>query len=161
MHGTRTTVKMLVGVAVATLSGCVSVETAPPAAPTYPNEVSRPTQDVAPQIMEGPAREALEAALPDPPPPSPRVTTEQEERDQKQQKQQGAKGKARGKGDARAAEERPSSLPPGHRRGPGTEPPAWAEPPRDRADACDLGERYGGWGRDSDQAKICRGTYKK
>ncbi|MFF8279011.1 hypothetical protein ACF05T_23280 [Streptomyces lateritius] len=155
MHGTRTTVKILVGVAVATLSGCVSVETAPPAAPAYPNEVSRPVQDVAPQIVEGPAREALEAALPAPPPPSPHVTTEQEKRDQEQKRRSG-KGKATGKDKdtARTAEERPSSVPHGHRRGPGTIPPAWA-------DVCDLGERYGGWGRDSDQAKICRGAYKK
>ncbi|MBT2439713.1 hypothetical protein J7E93_06175 [Streptomyces sp. ISL-36] len=153
MHGTRTTVKILVGVAVAALSGCVSVEV-PPAPPASPQEISRPTQDVAPQIVEGPAREALEAALPEPPPPSASApaTAQQEERS--------GKGNGKGRAGARKAKERPSA-PPQKRRRPGGEPPTRMEPPRNRADVCDLGERYGGWGRDSDQAKICRSTYRR
>ncbi|MFD3997734.1 hypothetical protein [Streptomyces sp. NPDC058583] len=68
MHGTRTTAKILVGAAVAALAGCVSVDTPPPApVPAPAAETVRPGQDVAPQIVEGPALEALEAALPAPP----------------------------------------------------------------------------------------------
>ncbi len=143
--------------AVAALSGCVSVEP-PPTAPAPPQEIGRPVQDVdvdvAPQIVEGPAREALEAALPSPPPPSPRATHEQ-------RKGKG-KGKDRDKGKDGAAlrkgKGRPSSVP--HPRVPSVKPPAMPEPPRSRADVCALGEQYGGWRPDSAQAKICRGTYK-
>ncbi|MFD7326360.1 hypothetical protein ACFV9D_35700 [Streptomyces sp. NPDC059875] len=148
MHGTRTTAKILVGMAVAALSGCVSIEVPPPA-PVPPKEVSRPAQDVetAPQIVEGPAREALEAALPDPPPPSPRATPAQ-------RKEKGGAG-------TRKAKKRPPSTPRPHARVPDARPPEPPRPPRSRADVCELGEQYGGWRPDSPQASICRGTYRK
>ncbi|WP_411076054.1 hypothetical protein [Streptomyces sp. cmx-4-7] len=71
MHGTRTTAKILLGAAMAALTGCVSVDAPPVAtapAPAPAAELVRPGKDVAPQIADGPAREALEAALPAPPP---------------------------------------------------------------------------------------------
>ncbi|MFF3316382.1 hypothetical protein ACFYV5_12835 [Streptomyces sp. NPDC003035] len=150
MHGTRTTAKILVGVAVAALSGCVSIESPSPA-PEPPKEVSRPVQDadgkadVAPQIVEGPAREALEAALP-PPPPSPRTTPAKKHKE-----------KNRDKGST--AKQRPPSVPRKDARVPDKKPPETPRPPRSRMEVCDLGERYGGWHPGSDQAKICRGTY--
>lgn len=150
MHGTRTTAKILVGVAVAALSGCVSIEAPAPApAPAPPREVSRPTQDagvdVAPQIVEGPAREALEAALPPPPPPSPPTT--------------GGQHKEKGGPGAQKAKQRPSSGPRKKSRASDAKPPEPPRPPRSRGDVCALGEQYGGWHPGSDQAKICRGTY--
>ncbi|MFD9034927.1 hypothetical protein ACFVZW_27875 [Streptomyces sp. NPDC059567] len=141
---------ILVGLAVAGLSGCVSVETRPPA-PEPPKEVSRPSEqvDVAPQIVEGPAREALEAALPPPPPSSPRAAPGQREGDGK-----GGSGASTGK-------QRPPFVPHQRARVPAAKVPDAPEPPRSRADVCALGERYGGRHPGSDQAKICRGTYGK
>ncbi|WP_185893330.1 hypothetical protein [Streptomyces sp. WAC08241] len=53
----------------AALTGCVSVDAPPVApAPAPAAEPVRPGKGVAPQIVDGPAREALEAALPAPPP---------------------------------------------------------------------------------------------
>lgn len=135
--------------AVAALSGCVSVESPPPA-PERPPEISRPTQDVAPQIVQGPAREALEAALPAPQPPAPRAGS-------------GERRQETGS-DARKDGERPSSVPK-QKRDKGIKPPKppkppkRPEPPHSRGDVCDLGERYGGWRPDSHEAKICRGTH--
>ncbi|MFI8291286.1 hypothetical protein ACIGBL_19340 [Streptomyces sp. NPDC085614] len=152
MHGTRTTVKILVGVAVAALSGCVSVE-ARPVAPAPPGDVGRPTQDAAPQIVEGPAREALEAALPAPPPARPAPGPAQEGREHP--RNAGGPAAHPGRGRASAAPEQHR-----HRDRPAVEHPL-PKPPRHGGDVCDLGERYGGWRPDSDQAKICRGTYRR
>ncbi|MEU3690662.1 hypothetical protein [Streptomyces narbonensis] len=166
MHGTRTTAKILVGAAVAALTGCASVDAPPPAPSPAPVAESSalPAQEVAPQIVEGPAREALEAALPAPPPsaappsaasrPTPAPVPERHRR-------------------AAATPQPPAPRPaatPRHREVPRPEPrpavpdlPGLAdlpkEPPRSRADVCDLGERYGGWDPRSDQARICHGTY--
>ncbi|MDX3061076.1 MULTISPECIES: hypothetical protein [Streptomyces] len=64
MHRTGITATLLVGIAVTAVSGCVSVE--PPRKTVAPRPgTSRPAQDVAPQIMQPPARDSLEA-LPDP-----------------------------------------------------------------------------------------------
>ncbi|MFE5943011.1 hypothetical protein [Streptomyces sp. NPDC056480] len=160
MHGTRTTAKILVGAAVAALAGCVSVDTPPTApAPASAAETVRPGQDVAPQIVEGPALEALEAALPAAPPPSatPRATPSPEAR-------------RREAAPPRPEASRPESVPRQRERPrPETRPPLPglpAEPaglpkipPVSRADVCDLGERYGGWAPGSDPSRICHGTY--
>ncbi|WP_406056326.1 hypothetical protein [Streptomyces sp. NBC_01077] len=158
MHGTRTTVKILVGAAVAALTGCVSVDT-PPSAPTPAPaaETVRPAQDVAPQIVEGPAREALEAALPAPPPSAtPRATPPSEVR-------------RRAAAPPRPEAPHPESVPRQRAQPrPVTRPPLPElpdlaglpkNPPVSRADVCDLGERYGGWAPGSDQSRICHGTY--
>ncbi|MFJ4868098.1 hypothetical protein [Streptomyces sp. NPDC088757] len=52
----------------AALTGCVSVDAPAAPAPAPAAEPARPGREVAPQIVDGPAREALEAALPAPPP---------------------------------------------------------------------------------------------
>ncbi|MER8047482.1 hypothetical protein [Streptomyces sp. NPDC094032] len=158
MHGTRTTVRILAGVAMAALSGCVAVQ-APPTAPApVPSPAGeRPGHDVAPQIVQGPAREALEAAMPDPPAPEPRATTG---------RQRGTDdGRGERAGDAadtpRHHPRKPhSSTAPGQRHGrPAVDLPGLLEPPRSAAELCELGARYGGWSPDSEQARICRGTY--
>ncbi|MFD4316338.1 hypothetical protein [Streptomyces sp. NPDC058548] len=159
MHGTRTTAKILVGAAVAALAGCVSVDTPPPApVPAPAAETVRPGQDVAPQIVEGPALEALEAALPAPPPSAaPRATPSPEAR-------------RREAAPPRPEAPRPESVPRQRERPrPETRPPLPelpAEPaelpknaPVSRAEVCDLGRRYGGWAPDSDPSRICNGTY--
>ncbi|MEU9091705.1 hypothetical protein [Streptomyces sp. NPDC048428] len=137
--------KLLVGVAVTALSGCVSVQPQP-SAPTRP-ESSRPAQDLAPQIAQPPARDTLEA-LPDPklspsasrraaPAPSP---------------------------PARLVGPR---LPQQHRPGPAARPePRRAAPPAPAlpapvtgADVCALGRGYGHWPAGSPQSRICDSTY--
>ncbi|MGW5778035.1 hypothetical protein [Streptomyces sp. NPDC003863] len=159
MHGTRTTVKILVGAAVAALAGCVSVD-APPTAPapaSVPAADTAPTQDVAPQIVEGPAREALEAALPAPPPsPAPRATPPSERHRQAVPPRPAAPH--HGSVPQRHERPRPAArpdlpvLPELTGRLPG-------KPPVSRDEVCDLGERYGGWAPGSGQSRICHGTY--
>ncbi|MFD8209701.1 hypothetical protein ACFV2S_25295 [Streptomyces sp. NPDC059695] len=160
MHGTRTTAKILVGAAVAALAGCVSVD-APPSVPTpspapAPDTV-RPARDAAPQIVEGPAREALEAALPTgPPSPAPRATPPSGQH-------------RRTAVPPRAQAPHPASVPERRER---PRPAARPDPPGlprltglpghpavTHVDVCDLGERYGGWAPGSDQARICQGAY--
>ncbi|MFF0277601.1 hypothetical protein [Streptomyces sp. NPDC004330] len=160
MHGTRTTVKILVGAAVAALAGCVSVDAAPPPppAPAPAAETLGQGRDAAPQILQGPALEALEAALPAPPPSAaPRPAPSP-----------GARRKE-------ASAPLPSTTRPGpaprepERAAPDTRPPlpvppsaadgTSARPPLSRADVCALGERYGGWAPGSDPSRICHGTY--
>ncbi|MFD3534899.1 hypothetical protein [Streptomyces sp. NPDC058664] len=164
MHGTRTTAKILVGAAVAALAGCVSVDAPRPApvpAPAAETETVRPAQDVAPQIVEGPAREALEAAMPAPPPTAaPRVTPTSDVR-------------RRATAPPPRPEARRPAAVPGQRERPRPAPrptlpelPEFPEPaglprkaPVSRADVCELGERYGGWAPGSDPSRICHGTY--
>ncbi|MFF0426602.1 hypothetical protein ACFYUJ_19605 [Streptomyces sp. NPDC004520] len=160
MHGTRTTVKILVGAAVAALAGCVSVDappTAPTPAPAPAADTVRPAQDVAPQIVDGPAREALEAALPAPPPSAaPRATHP-------------AEPHRRTAAPPRPEAPHPDPVPERRERPrPAARPDLPelpelrglpVEPPVSRADVCELGERYGGWVPGSDQARICHGAY--
>ncbi|MEU6987428.1 hypothetical protein ABZ946_29075 [Streptomyces sp. NPDC046324] len=149
MHATRTTATFLAGAAIAALSGCVSVDP-PPAAPPPPLEVSGPSPhvDVAPQIVEGPAREALEAALPAPAPPSPRATP-------RKPRQQNGTTVRNGTG----SPQRQSSTPREKERTKPPRPPGVPEPPRSRADVCRLGAQYGGWHPESVQATICKDAY--
>ncbi|MGW0188521.1 hypothetical protein ACWDV7_22515 [Streptomyces sp. NPDC003362] len=167
MHRTTTTATLLVTVAVTALSGCVTVQRppapGPPAAPSGP-VAPRPDRRAEPQIVQAPAREALELVGPPRRPEHP------------------------------AAEPRrphphtpaPAAQPPKPRTAPPPEqPPARrpqsrpAHPPRTNApdipapvpkditkdvpkgpqDVCALGRKYGGWHADSPEATICRGTY--
>ncbi|MFF1509755.1 hypothetical protein [Streptomyces sp. NPDC058326] len=159
MHGTRTTAKILVGAAVAALAGCVSVDAAPPRtpAPAPAAETVRPAQEVAPQIVEGPAREALEAALPAPPPTaSPRVTPTS---DVRRQAVAPPRPEARRPQSVPRQRERPRPAP---RPAPPELPELTGLPkkaPVSRAEVCELGERYGGWAPGSDPSRICHVTY--
>ncbi|GGT42126.1 hypothetical protein [Streptomyces purpureus] len=158
MHRTRTTARVLVGVAVAAVSGCVSV--APPTGGPAPLSQARPAaQDVAPQIVEGPAKEALEAALPDrdspraadgppggeatpsraapEPEPAPATPSVRTPRD----------------------EQRRPHLPEMPDLPPDVRLPDAARLPAGGAGLCPLGKKYGGWQPHSPQARICEDTY--
>ncbi|MEV5972835.1 hypothetical protein [Streptomyces sp. NPDC051921] len=147
MHGTRTTRTLLAGVAaMAALTGCIAVEPPPTAPAPAPGRTADPAgQDVAPQIVQGPAREALEAAMPDPPAPGPRSGAERRAPD-------GADSPR----PRRTGQPRPSAVP-RQRPHPDVVLPELPKVPRGRADVCALGESYGGWSPNSEQARICRG----
>ncbi|WMX48108.1 hypothetical protein [Streptomyces roseicoloratus] len=155
MHKTRTTVTLLAGVAMAALSGCMAVEPPSPSpvpAPGGPAAVpaAPARQDVAPQIVQGPAREALEAAMPDPPESEARSSVERRRNED---------GQARAR-PRRAEPSRSSAAPKKQKpRHPVAEPPGVPRMPRDRAEVCALGQAYGGWSADSPQAKLCRGHH--
>ncbi|WP_079144340.1 hypothetical protein [Streptomyces agglomeratus] len=169
MHRTRTTVKILMGVAVsavsATVTGCVAVEPAPsPAAVPRADAAPLPGgQDVQPQIVQAPARQALDAALQPPEKAAPR-----EEPREAPAVRQTAAPKPPGRPAAKPA-------PPPARPAPAVPvapaPPEVAVPvPRvvpslpaaatgAGADVCALGEGYGGWRPGSPESRICRETY--
>ncbi|MFI7288714.1 hypothetical protein ACIBRY_18985 [Streptomyces anulatus] len=155
MQRTRITAKLLVGLAVTAVSGCVSVE--PRAVPSPYTGATGPAQDVAPQIVQPPAREALEA-VPDPIPsaalpssPAPPAT--------------GSPPRARRTAPAGASRPRERPDPPGSRpphRVPGV--PSVTAPALPRvlgggADVCALGRGYGGWPAGSPESRICSETY--
>ena len=151
MHKTRTTVTLLAGVAMAALSGCMAVEPPPSVpAPAPSGPVAPAGQDVAPQIVQGPAREALEAAMPDPATPEARSAVER-------RRAEDGRAPARPRHDERP---RPSAVPKQQKpRHPVAEPPGVPRVPRDRGEVCALGQAYGGWSPDSPQAKLCRGHH--
>lgn len=155
MQRTRITAKLLVGLAVTAVSGCVSVE--PQAGPPQHPGTAGPVQDVTPQIVQPPAREALEimdpspsAARPDSPAPSAAP---------------GPSPAARGAGPSPAprrearGDPRQRRTPP---RVPGVPPlttPAVPRVPGGGADVCALGRGYGGWPAGSRESRICEETY--
>ncbi|MFF9914015.1 hypothetical protein [Streptomyces sp. NPDC013457] len=155
MHATRTTARFLVGAAVAALTGCVSVGP-PPAAPPPAPEVSSPAPrvEVAPQIVEGPAREALEAALPASPTPSPLAKP----RKPRESREQNGAGVRKGAGSTQRQSSAPREQ---RRRTKPPRPPEVPEPPRSRADVCRLGAQYGGWHPESVQSKVCKDAYAR
>ncbi|MGP9022094.1 hypothetical protein ACT1U9_27320 [Streptomyces sp. BR1] len=144
MHRTRNAARLLVGVAALTVSGCVTVERGPgerPPAPPPPRLTSeRADRRVAPQIVQAPAREALDTALP--PMPSPRASTP-------------APAPAPRRPD-RVPHPRP--RPTAHRAAP---PPAPAPPPVTTDDVCAMGRSLGGWTPDSPASRICDEAYGK
>ncbi|WP_328497688.1 hypothetical protein OHS59_37025 [Streptomyces sp. NBC_00414] len=156
MHRTATTATLLVTVAVSAVSGCVTVQRTPsPALPSLPPPVSEPRPDgrAEPQVVQAPAREALEligpSRRPSAPAPAPARTVPAEPA-----------------GPAAAPADRPGRA--------GAEPPRRPEPrrpehravprlpasvPSTNADVCALGRAYGGWRADSPQAAICKDVY--
>ncbi|MEV4879945.1 hypothetical protein [Streptomyces cyaneofuscatus] len=158
MQRTRFTTKLLVGVAVTAVSGCVSVD--PQAGPRQPPtaESSRAAQDVFPQVVQPPGREALETvvdpspspgrpASPAPPAPAP------------------SEARRAGPPPPPRAPERaappPRRTPP--RQVPGIPPGVLPALPQARGgglpDVCALGRGYGGWPAGSREARICEETY--
>ncbi|MFJ8649347.1 hypothetical protein ACIRNI_24895 [Streptomyces sp. NPDC093546] len=162
MQRTRTTARILATVAMAAVSGCVAVEPHPGSAPAVPEASHPASRGAAPQIVEGPAREALEAALPTPPAaPAPPPSTAQDRR-----KPAGA-GAVPGGGPHR--DDRPPRRAPRapsvpdaddlRARLPKVRPPARPSVPVTVPDVCALGEDYGGWQRSSQEARACREAY--
>ncbi|MFE9396742.1 hypothetical protein [Streptomyces flavidovirens] len=166
MHRTRTTAKILMGVAVsavsATVTGCVAVEPRPDTGPVPSADAAplSPGQDVKPHIVQAPAREALDAALQ----PSKRAMPRTEPRETPAVRRTAPPAPPR----------RPAEVPaPGPVRPvPAAPVPPEAAVPVPRVlpslpapaagaggDVCALGEGYGGWQHDSTQARICRETY--
>ncbi|MFB7918768.1 hypothetical protein [Streptomyces sp. NPDC056061] len=142
MQRTRTTVKLLVCVAVTALSGCVSV-TPQQGVPPRPGN-SRPAQDLTPQTARPPVHDSLGAevsAEASEPAPAPSA-------------------------EARRAAPRP----PRQRKQPAPARPRQAPPvvsvpvPRRPAPVtgkgvCALGRGYGHWPAGSPQSRICDDTY--
>ncbi|MFJ9890037.1 hypothetical protein ACIQRW_29865 [Streptomyces sp. NPDC091287] len=154
MQRTRIAAKLLVGLTVTAVSGCVSVE--PRAVPPpYPGATG-PAQDVAPQIVQPPAREALEAV----PDPSPRAALPSSPAPAA-----GSPPRARRTAPAAASPPRERPDPPGSRtprRVPGVPSvtvPVLPRVPGGGADVCALGRGYGGWPAGSPESRICSDTY--
>ncbi|WP_328368691.1 hypothetical protein OG800_42165 [Streptomyces sp. NBC_00445] len=150
MHRTSTTATLLVTVAASALSGCVTVQLPPasgPSAPPSQTVPSLPDASAEPQIVQAPAREALErigpphepsptasARRPPPPAPAPEKPAP-----------------------SRPSPPRPAPRPP---EAPQRQPADVTQPvPKDLGDVCDLGRQYGGWPQDSPQSRICEQTY--
>ncbi|MGC5534325.1 hypothetical protein [Streptomyces sp. SR-10] len=154
MQRTRITTNLLVGLTVTAISGCVSVE--PRALPSPRPGATGPAQDVAPQIVQSPAREVLEAvpdpsrpaALPSSPAP-PAVASPSE-----------APREPAGASRPRERADPPGSRTPRRVTGvPSVTVPALPRVGVGGTDVCALGRGYGGWPAGSPESRICSGTY--
>ncbi|MFD9396658.1 hypothetical protein ACFWBB_39775 [Streptomyces sp. NPDC060000] len=162
MHRTTTTTAtLLVTVAVSALAGCVTIQhpaaPGPVVAPSRPSG-PRPEGRAEVQVVQAPAREALEMVGPSrgPEPAAPQ-----------QLRRTPAVPGAGGAGQPPSPRSRPHSRPytrperPEARRHaqPRAEVPDAQEEVGGNTDVCALGKRYGGWQGDSPQASICRQAY--
>lgn len=123
-------------------TGCVTVPARPAPAPPAPS--GRPAEVVEPQIVQGPAHQALEPpAVDESTAPRPQPTAEPLTRE--------GPGPRPPK---RRAAERPATPP---------RPPAPPAPPAPVVgpDICALGESYGHWPPDSPEARICPQVYPR
>ncbi|MFJ3673187.1 hypothetical protein ACIPSE_42680 [Streptomyces sp. NPDC090106] len=163
MHRTTTTAALLVTVAVSALSGCVTVQRPPatgqpPAGPAL-SSAPRPEGPAEPQIVQAPAREALELmgpsedAKPSAPPAGPATPSA------------AARAPERAAPEARPERPRHPVHPehPGTREGrqPRVELPDVATAVPGNPDVCGLAKEYGGWRKDSAEARICEQTYQR
>ncbi|MFI8228164.1 hypothetical protein ACIGDI_05005 [Streptomyces sp. NPDC085900] len=161
MHRTTTTATLLVTVAVAALTGCVTVQRPPlsgppPTAPSQPS-APRPDGEREPQTVQAPAKEALEMIGPSRR-PEPRTP---------QHHGPAAKAPApAGKPSAPRSRPRPHPRAPQpkhrhhHQQQPRVEVPgAGNSVPKNTKDLCALGRQYGGWHADSPESVICKQAY--
>ncbi|MEV4972482.1 hypothetical protein [Streptomyces scopuliridis] len=146
---------ILMGVAVTAVSGCVAVEPHPSPGPSPRPGTSSGIQGPGapePLIIEAPAKEALEAAVPPPAPDAaPRSSAEARPPSQDRPASEWTGGS-----DRPPATSRPERRAQDHREGQRHSAPSSAPA---IADVCALGERYGQWPEDSPQARICHDTY--
>ncbi|WP_232839247.1 hypothetical protein [Streptomyces triticisoli] len=157
-----TTATLLATVAVAALSGCVTVQRPPApvasAASVLP-PAPRPDGTAGRQAAQAPAREALEfvgsSASPKPTGPSPSPESAEPTRvpavPSPAEKRQNP-----------SAPHSPGRRVPSHpapRRADPPLPPRTQGPALRPADLCALGRQYGGWRPDSPEARICSQTY--
>lgn len=166
MDGTRTATRstaamLLLGMTMTAVSGCVSVTARPAAVPAPRSETDgHPRTRVEPQIVQPPAREALEAVAPAPTPSGPAGPAAHTP-------PAGARGGAPTPAAPAPAAPGPPRHPPVHppkHRTPAPSPaprPGPAGPPAPAAGAglCALGTTYGHWPAGSPQARICDRTY--
>ncbi|MCT9080225.1 hypothetical protein [Streptomyces fulvoviolaceus] len=159
MHRTTTTATLLVTVAVSALTGCVTVQrppaSGPPAAPSEPS-APRPDGRSEPQIVQAPAREALEmigpSGRPEPAATTPRHATPSAPAQQQRQQQP-----------PRSHPEHPAHPARPEPRQPHVEVPdvtkSVPKVPKNAQDVCALGKKYGRWQADSPESVICQQTY--
>lgn len=155
VHRTTTTATLLVSVAVSALTGCVTVQRPPAARPTSaptapaPVPVPRPDGEAEPQVVQAPAREALELVGPS----RPAGTTAPARRH--------AAPAAQAPAPRTAPHDHPGSPRPEARRSarPRAAIPDVSEAVRGNTDVCALGRKYGGWRGDSPETTICEQAY--
>lgn len=164
MHRTTTTATLLVTVAVTALSGCVTVQhpiaPGPPPAPSQAS-VPRPENLAEPQIVQAPAREALELIGPDhTPTQAVRAPRAPEEPHRPAAASSPPAPAAAPAPPPRRTKPKQRPPKPEHRH---TQPrivlPDVSRPVRENTDVCALGRKYGGWGKDSPQTVICKEAY--
>ncbi|MFF4760992.1 hypothetical protein [Streptomyces sp. NPDC001292] len=160
MHRTTTTATLLVSVAVAALSGCVTVQRPPapgPAAATTPLSVPLPDGNAGHPAVQAPAREALEHIGDPHHSPTPTTPTRAPSAAAPPGKRQpSSPAHPPGRAPAHAAPRHPRHTAPPRAPLPGTK---HALPPN--ADLCALGRQYGGWKPDSPEARFCRQAYHR
>jgi len=135
------------------VSGCVTVPRPPsPGPPPPPPPVSEPRPDgsVEPQVVQAPAREALEligpARRPSPPASTPARTSP-------------AGPAATPANPPRRVPAEPPRRPEPRRPEPRTVPQLPTPVPSTNTDVCALGRTYGGWQADSPESTICKDMY--
>ncbi|MER0444411.1 hypothetical protein ABR738_07450 [Streptomyces sp. Edi4] len=146
MHRTSNALRLLMSVTALAVcgcvTGCVSVEAGPPHSPP-PAPPARQRSHPLPQVVQPPAREALEAVDPtDSPAPAPPPLS--------------------GTGPPRAVRQVPrhrAEQPAPRPAAPRTRHPRTYPAMPALGDVCALGQGYGGWRADSPEARICRETY--
>ncbi|MFE0602679.1 hypothetical protein ACFW2T_15195 [Streptomyces sp. NPDC058892] len=177
MHPTRTTTKLLLGVAcaVSAVSGCVHVSpgTAPPAAAPAagvpPRHEPRGGPGAAPVAVRAPALEALEAVAAAPEQPARQAGPTPAARNS-QRPARGASGGAVQEAapvpdipEPRRAAGSTTGRPDGSRHpdrpGAEAERELLRKLPVRPADVCALGRRHGRWHPDSPEARICAGVH--
>ncbi|WP_328924550.1 hypothetical protein OG429_07730 [Streptomyces sp. NBC_00190] len=176
MHPTRTTTKLLLGVAcaVSAVSGCVNVSPAPgqpgaaaPSAGLPPHHEPRGGPETAPVIVQAPALEALEAAAEQPARPAGPAPAGRSAGRTAQGASDGPLEAAPPVPDIpeprRPAEpvagRQEGGRPHGPRPGAAVERELVRELPVRAADVCALGRRHGRWRPDSPEARICAGLH--
>ncbi|MFF7388284.1 hypothetical protein ACFZAE_07455 [Streptomyces scabiei] len=166
MHRPTTTATLLVTVAVSALTGCVTPHHPPPRQPSpLPSRPSepRPEGTTETQIVEAPAREALRLVGP---PREPTPSAPPEQKPPSAPPVTGADAAPTPAAPPPPRDERPA---PRERQGPPPDsrphveipplPKTVPTTPAKNSDVCALGHRYGGWGKDTPQAVICKDVY--
>ncbi|WP_327270196.1 hypothetical protein OG233_27695 [Streptomyces sp. NBC_01218] len=145
MQRNRMTAAVLVGLAVATVSGCVTVDPGGPRTPPPPS--NGPVQEVEPQIGQPPGREALDALPRDAPSASARSER--------------APAPVSRPRPPRSGGTPPAAHPPPRPAAPLPEVRVSGLPrvPVSGQNVCALGRGFGGWSAGSPQSRICDQAY--
>ncbi|MGW0826851.1 hypothetical protein [Streptomyces sp. NPDC002845] len=173
MHRTTTTATLLVTMAVSALSGCVTVQHPPsaPGSPGVPSPPSEPRPDgvAETQVVQAPAREALELIgpprrSPSSAPPAPRAAAPTPAATPAAApEQQPTVPRPRTERPAAPKQHHPKPRHPEPHRPELSQPhvtvPPVPEALPENTDVCALGRKYGGWGKDTPQAVICKDMY--
>lgn len=141
------------------LSGCVTVQRppvpAPPAAGTSPPPVPRPKGEAETQVVQAPAREALEMVGP----ARDRAATTLRQRPARTAAPDARPPTSHSPAQHPRPHVRPAH-PDQHRRAqPHVDVPDVQREIRRNTDVCALGRKYGGWRGDSPEAVACRQVY--